>query len=284
MNANDIIPLIDIALGIAKDKAFLDALERVKNAQREYLIAESNANKKKTGEIINEINRLDISVVKLKHEYSRIKPHLTDDACEHFRSLFKSLQTQRERLLSDKNNTGRSVASNDPAKEHIYGAELNAGDILAVTRKAGLYQHFAVYIGEYRVIHYAAENGDFSGKITIHEAPFSEFKSDSTFVYVLKFPDSSGYPADYNMIRKGILPEPPLNEAPFFDLIRQSGYNLFSPEETVERAKSRLGEDKYSLPFNNCEHFALWCKTGVSESHQVNVWLTRLAKYARRYI
>lgn len=43
----------------------------------------------------------------------------------------------------------------------------------------------------------------------------------------------------------------------------------FIPEVVVKRAFSRLGENKYNLMFNNCEHFATWCKTGVSESQQV---------------
>lgn len=43
----------------------------------------------------------------------------------------------------------------------------------------------------------------------------------------------------------------------------------FIPEVVVKRAFSRLGENKYNLLFNNCEHFATWCKTGVSESQQV---------------
>ncbi len=43
----------------------------------------------------------------------------------------------------------------------------------------------------------------------------------------------------------------------------------YIPNVVVERAESRLGERKYNLLFNNCEHFASWCKTGVSESQQV---------------
>lgn len=43
----------------------------------------------------------------------------------------------------------------------------------------------------------------------------------------------------------------------------------FIPEIVVDRAKSRLGEHKYSLVYNNCEHFACWCKTGISDSKQV---------------
>jgi hypothetical protein len=43
----------------------------------------------------------------------------------------------------------------------------------------------------------------------------------------------------------------------------------FLPDAVIQRAKSRLGERKYNLLFNNCEHFATWCKTGFSDSQQV---------------
>ena len=36
----------------------------------------------------------------------------------------------------------------------------------------------------------------------------------------------------------------------------------YSPDEIVERAYSRLGESGYSILFNNCEHFANWCRYG----------------------
>jgi hypothetical protein len=42
-----------------------------------------------------------------------------------------------------------------------------------------------------------------------------------------------------------------------------------SNDVVIERAKSRLGESKYHLIFNNCEHFATWCKTGLHDSEQV---------------
>ncbi|HIK30367.1 MAG TPA: lecithin retinol acyltransferase family protein [Oscillatoriales cyanobacterium M59_W2019_021] len=40
-------------------------------------------------------------------------------------------------------------------------------------------------------------------------------------------------------------------------------------ETVVMRAESRLGERKYNLLYNNCEHFATWCKTGTSYSTQI---------------
>lgn len=41
-------------------------------------------------------------------------------------------------------------------------------------------------------------------------------------------------------------------------------------EETIAKARSRLSESGYHLVFNNCEHFARWCKTGDHASDQVN--------------
>ncbi|HEX7907965.1 MAG TPA: lecithin retinol acyltransferase family protein [Paraburkholderia sp.] len=39
--------------------------------------------------------------------------------------------------------------------------------------------------------------------------------------------------------------------------------------DAVERARSRLGEDRYQLLTNNCEHFCTWCVLGVARSEQV---------------
>jgi Lecithin retinol acyltransferase len=42
----------------------------------------------------------------------------------------------------------------------------------------------------------------------------------------------------------------------------------FVADMVVERAVSRLGESGYDLVRNNCEHFAVWCKTGLRYSSQ----------------
>ncbi|MEA5574302.1 lecithin retinol acyltransferase family protein [Calothrix sp. UHCC 0171] len=48
-------------------------------------------------------------------------------------------------------------------------------------------------------------------------------------------------------------------------------YGQCDPDgKVIQRAKSRLGESKYNLLFNNCEHFATWCKTGLGDSEQVS--------------
>ena len=44
----------------------------------------------------------------------------------------------------------------------------------------------------------------------------------------------------------------------------------FIPAFVIERAESRLGERQYDLFFNNCEHFADWCKTGGGNCAQLD--------------
>ena len=53
----------------------------------------------------------------------------------------------------------------------------------------------------------------------------------------------------------------------------------FIPQVVIERAESRLGEHKYNLLFNNCEHFASWCKTGIGDSKQIREFIPIITKF-----
>lgn len=57
----------------------------------------------------------------------------------------------------------------------------------------------------------------------------------------------------------------------------------WSSEEIVRRARSRLGEHRYRLLSNNCEHFAEWCVNGLHRSCQVDRLLARLATLTRAF-
>lgn len=52
----------------------------------------------------------------------------------------------------------------------------------------------------------------------------------------------------------------------------------YIPDTTIRRAESRLGENKYNLLFNNCEHFATWCVTGISDSRQIRNFIPVLSQ------
>lgn len=114
------------------------------------------------------------------------------------------------------------------------------GDIICVKRRKDFYRHYGIYIGRGRIVHYSSTHGEFDRHedSTVHISSLEEFLRKEKTYYRVE-------------IREG------------------KGYTLFSPEETVERALSRLGEKSYSILTNNCEHFAMWCKTGISESCQI---------------
>jgi len=176
--------------------------------------------------------------------------------------------------ILDQNNIRKAWGSRSAMEEKLKRltseAFLQPGDIIGVKR--GIYEHYAVYIGDDKVIHYAAENGDFEGSaVTVHEAPMSEFLRGNSSFFFINFPDKNGKfekiytnggDSVFNRVSDAMDLQQLLTGCP--------DYHLYTPEETVERAKSRLGESSYDLAVNNCEHFAFWCKTGLSDSHQVD--------------
>jgi hypothetical protein len=52
----------------------------------------------------------------------------------------------------------------------------------------------------------------------------------------------------------------------------------FINDIVIARAESRLGERQYDLFFNNCEHFASWCKTGQADCSQLDSFGLRFSQ------
>lgn len=150
----------------------------------------------------------------------------------------------------------------------IHPVQAAYGDIIGVVRKGGAYEHYGIYVSDTCVIHYAIPASKTIGHATVHATSLRLFLRDDTDYFVLDFPRPYEPP-----VRLGNQTSVPHTETMSEELARhlrqQYGYHLYTPEETVARAKSRLGETSYNLLTNNCEHFVIWCKTGVSESMQV---------------
>ena len=102
--------------------------------------------------------------------------------------------------------------------------------------KRPLYKHYGVYVGNGRVVHFAAKGFETNAaEAYIQETSLENFlKGDSLFI------------------------EPTVHGA-------------LSAAQTVARARGEIGKQKgeYNLVFNNCEHFAHWCKYGKKRSSQV---------------
>lgn len=142
------------------------------------------------------------------------------------------------------------------------------GDVIGVRR--GMYTHFGVYINDYNIINYTSNSGDFGGNLCIQETTLKNFLNGSNTYFRYNFPEVYGKPSEESVrIAFSSSIFMPQREN-WLKIMKKIKYRLYSPEETIQRARSRMDESKYNLFTNNCEHFAIWCKTGISESHQVN--------------
>ena len=101
--------------------------------------------------------------------------------------------------------------------------KLKLGDIVFCQRGNILlgdtYQHYGVYAGYHKIIHYIAE--------------------EDTLLSIFQ---DAGVAASF-----------------------------YGPRKTVQRAKSMIGKGGYNLLTHNCEHFAVWCKTGLDVSTQASI-------------
>ena len=112
---------------------------------------------------------------------------------------------------------------------------IQLGSHLSSPRGLNSYDHHGIYAGDNQVIHYSGFDEAFK-KGAIKQTSLESFLGGSDNFKVVNYP---------------------------------SYQNIYSPEEIVHRAQSCLGEDDYNLFFNNCEHFACWCVTGIARSEQV---------------
>ena len=173
------------------------------------------------------------------------------------------------------NNLILSSENENIVKRVVRDCEIKLGDVVGVHRMQGIYDHYGIYTGNGGMIHYADPSGDFGTNIVIHETTLEKFKESSEYLFVIDFEQ---FFRKKNIKLFDILKPGYIDIANLYKLLFESNnYRLYSPEETVIRAKSRLGEKEYNILTNNCEHFAIWCKTGVSESTQVENLLKLLS-------
>lgn len=146
--------------------------------------------------------------------------------------------------------------------------KLRKGDVIGICR--GTFDHYGVYVDDSSVIHYSSPKSDTASDNAIIETSLEDFMRGDDTLFRLSFPDEYGRPRKI-VADQSFAPDYREFERLMAEWrIKCAQYRLQTPDETVERARSRLGEKAYSLCFNNCEHFAIWCKTDISESHQVN--------------
>ncbi len=118
------------------------------------------------------------------------------------------------------------------------------------------------------------------GKRVVHEISFRDFLWGAETFAICKFPKRYGHPREWEqpiITTSVVMPQEKLWR--MAEQARKARkYKLYTPEETVARAKSRLG----ATGFPTSEHFAMWCKTGSAESHQLEKlreWMDMMIVY-----
>lgn len=158
------------------------------------------------------------------------------------------------------------------------------GDHLFVRRAKGLYSHHGIQVSDDKVIHYTSDHWLHERVIRKTEmANFSREGEVEVRDYTALHDAVEGHIdlgtqalRQFNSLLDSVrgLPE-------FID-----GIDL-SADAVVHRAEGRLGESHFNINFHNCEHFASWCKTGISDSMQINrLWRLLLAapEFQRRQL
>lgn len=101
------------------------------------------------------------------------------------------------------------------------------------------YRHHGLYAGNGRVLHYGGLHRGLR-RGPVEEVTLEQFTRGRGFV-----------------VHRGL--------APRFDGVA-----------ATDRARSRLGEDRYCLWSNNCEHFVSWALNGEARSAQIETWRRRI--------
>ena len=127
--------------------------------------------------------------------------------------------------------------------------KLKLGDIVFFQRSnfffGDVYQHYGVYAGYHKIIHYIKGDSPLDGRIA--ETSIEKF-CDGDTLYIAE---------DDSLL------------SIFQDADVTSTF--YGPRKTVQRARSMIGKGNYNLINHNCEHFAIWCKTGLTESTQLSI-------------
>ncbi len=106
------------------------------------------------------------------------------------------------------------------------------GQHLVIKKAGGSYTHHGLGLGDDRIIHYSGLSDDLTGVGVIKEVSVDDFSSGKEII------------------------------------VRPHENRKFSLDEAILRVRLRLGEDKYHILHNNCEHLVEWCINGRHFSQQ----------------
>lgn len=136
---------------------------------------------------------------------------------------------------------------------------LCGGDLVEIKRGVG-YAHWGVYIGDEQIIHLWADEDD----------GLTNLETQHLFT-------PSGHRFDKAKIRKDSFWKVVGDDLAYKNNDKDSKWQPLTPGEIIHNALEKIGTVGYSILYENCEHFAKWCRYGIAKSDQADNVLTGLA-------
>nr|KAG5696932.1 hypothetical protein BaRGS_015896 [Batillaria attramentaria] len=156
----------------------------------------------------------------------------------------------------------RGKSGGTPSREVIEAnkkllQELEEGDLVEFPRVG--YSHWAVYVGNGKVVHLTSDDGD-----AVDD-------------------DELDIPDPYDDLAKKATRKASVQEADLLEVAgnskakknnsKDSRFPPLPKDTIVKNAKDKLGKTGYHVVVQNCEHFASWCRYGVAVSDQAEKFL-----------
>lgn len=139
--------------------------------------------------------------------------------------------------------------------------EVSYGDVVCV--EGGILKRYGIWTGENFILY----GEDSRSKDSVHEESFRDFLGGAEQLAICEFSEKYGSPTQWVQpvsVSSVVMPQDKLWR--LWERARKARkYKRYSPHETVSRARSKLGEKGYLTS----EHFVMWCKTGIAESHEL---------------
>ncbi len=137
------------------------------------------------------------------------------------------------------------------------------GDHIFTFRKGGIYSHHGIDCGDGSVVHLW---GSTWSDTSVRRSAIDDFAPASQ-LHVAPDEDTPPRLPSRRLARS-------LHHAAQERLDRQRGFPSDdtdrSPDAVVQRALGELGRSGFDFFSYNCEHFAYWCRTGRSQSRQID--------------
>ncbi len=149
----------------------------------------------------------------------------------------------------------------DTGSSSQHKRELMRGDVICV--REWFSSRYGIWTGK-AVIMYGKNSQDIKD---VHERSLKNFLHGAASYSICLFPQKYGPPRrleHISPVQGFVMPQDKL-----WRMLEQAEkirrYKRYSPEETAIRAEKAIGRRNFA----SNEHFAVWCKTGIDESHEL---------------